>query len=218
MKKYIILLICLIFISGCSATYEIKITDKKIEEKLMLIETDKSLFDVPNSEGWTLRQMFESLLTTNSSEFAQKEYSVKSLTDGTQLGIQYYSDDSNEIINSSAIHQCYINPIMNEVDNIVTINTGDDFRCYEYYENLDSIKVILKTDYKVVSSNAHSVKNGKYIWNITKDGDKQIQFSYDKSDVKKYSIIIITVSIISFITVFCICYYIYYRMKEQNKV
>lgn len=218
MKKCIIMLICMVFISGCSATYEIKIKDNKIEEKLTLIETNKNLFDVPNSEGWTVRQLFDSLLETNSDEFVYKEYSVKSLTDDTQLGIQYYSDDSDEIINSSAIHQCYINPIMSEEDNIVTLNTGDDFRCYEYYENLDSIKVVLKTDYKVVSSNAHSVENGKYIWNITKDGEKQILFSYDKSNMKKYNILMITVSIISLIAIACIGYYIYYRMKEQNKV
>ena len=43
---------------------------------------------------------------------------------------------AKNLINSSAINQCYTNPHVEKRDKIVTIETGNDFNCYEYYENL----------------------------------------------------------------------------------
>lgn len=218
MKKYVIILICLLFLSGCDAAYEIKIYNNKIEENLTLIERNHSLFDLQNDDGWTLRQMFDSLLETQGDEFSHQNYSIKSLNSDTELGVEYHADDAANIINSSALNQCYMNPKMSVENNIVTINTGDNFKCYEYYEYLESVSVILTTNHKVISSNAHKVEDNKYIWNLTKDGDKQIEFSYDKSTSSKINIIIIICSIVGFFLVAGISLYIYIRIKNQNKI
>lgn len=216
MKKVILIFICLIFLSGCEVTYELTLNDNNITEKLTLIETNSSLFDVQNDLGWTLRETFDSLLT--SDEFSDDIYSVKSLNSEGQLGVEYYSSELDDIINSSAINQCYINPQMIEDENIITINTGNNFKCYEYYENLETIKVVFKTNHKVISSNADIVEDNKYIWNITKEGNKQIEISYDKTDVSTNYWPIIIICMVVILLIGIVAYYIYNKQNNENKI
>jgi len=217
MKK-ILVLICLLFLTGCTVNYEITIGDNGIKEKATLIETNKALFDVRNDSGWTLRESFNALVEQAKDEFSVEDYSMKSLNSEDQLGVQYKSNDINSLKHSFAINQCYNNPTMVENGNIITFSTGNDFKCYEYYDNLETIKIVLKTNYKVISSNAEIVDGNKYIWNITKDGNKQIEISYDKS-VNKAANFVLIISIIFVVAALCFAtYYIYSKKKKENKV
>lgn len=217
MKK-VCILVCLLFLTGCTANYEITLKNNKIQEKLTLIETNQSLFEVENDTGWTLRQVFESLVENKSDEFSKEDYSVKSLNTDTQLGVEYNSNSTNALTNSSVINQCYTNPTIEVEDNIVTFKTGDDFRCYEYYDNLEYVNIILKIDYSVISSNADAVEDNKYIWNITKDGNKNIEISYEEYKVKDNNYMTIIFIGIIIIVVGIILYYVYNKSKEENKI
>ena len=217
MKKILILL-CLLFLTGCSVNYEITLKNNEIKERLTIIENDQSLFDIRNDAGWTLRETFEMLINDVGDEFSVQDYSIKSLNTDTQLGVEYYSDASNTLINSSAINQCYTNPTIEVNDNIITFSSGNEFTCYDYYDNLDNITIVLNTDYKVISSNAEVVEDNKYIWNITKDGNKNIEISYEQ-DTSKNSVtttIIIIVALIGLSSV--VSYYIYNKYKKENRI
>lgn len=217
MKKLLIL-ICLLFLTGCSVNYEITLKNNRIKERLTIVEKDKSLFDAENDTGWTLRESFDMLANEELDDFSVLDYSVESLNSDTQLGVEYYSDSTESLINSSAINQCYSNPKLEINDNIVTFNTGNDFTCYDYYENLETINVVLVTDYKVISSNAEIVDGNKYIWNITKDGNKNIEISYEQyffedSYLGTIIFVIALVVIFSLVTL-----YIYKKKREENKI
>ena len=160
--KRIFILLSLLFLTGCSVTYEITINNNKIEEKLILIETNQELFNKETDTDWTLKDTFEALLSEDD-EFSKQEYSVKSLSTDTQLGVEYYSEETQELINSSAINQCYTNPKIEVKDNIIYFDTGSEFNCYEYYENLETINIVLKTNHKVILSNADRVDDNKYL-------------------------------------------------------
>lgn len=216
MKKIFILL-CLLLLTGCNVTYEIKLNNNKIKEKLVLIESNKSLFDVENDTGWTLRQTFDSLLN-ESDEFSVEEYSVKSLNKEGQLGVEYNSNKISELRNSSVINQCYTNPSFEVNDSIVTINTGTNFTCYDFYDNLETIKVVLTTNHKVISSNADIVEDNKYIWNITENGNKQIEFSYDKDIVNKNYLLIAIVCIGLVSAIVGTGTYVYYKRKRESQL
>lgn len=181
-KKILILIIFMVLLSGCTATYELNIKDGKVKEKLRLIETNSAIFDVRNDSGWTLREMQESMLAKDS--FASKNYKVKSLNNNNQLGLEYTSTNE-QLFNSSILNQCYINPVVDIRDGIVTLNTGNNFKCYEYYDNLDEIKIILKTNHEVISTNAEEIHGNSYIWNISKESNKQIEISYYENFTKK---------------------------------
>ena len=82
-----LILILTLLLSGCNAVYEININGDKIEEKLTLVENNMDIVDIKNDAGWSLRESFESLL--DKDEFANKDYSVKSLNTDNSLGVEY---------------------------------------------------------------------------------------------------------------------------------
>lgn len=215
--KYILVIICLLFLSGCTATYEINIKNDKVTEKLRLIETNTAIFDVPNDTGWTIRETFESLINRDD-EFSKSNYKVKSLNKENQLGIEY-SSSNNSVLNSSILNQCYINPKVTIIDEIVTIDTGTNFKCYEYYDNLETIKIVLKTNHEVISTNADEQDGDSYIWNFTKDSNKEIKVSYyekvvkNSIDVKNIIIPLIIVGLVGLVA-----YFIFKKMKKSNEI
>ncbi len=218
MKRLFIFVSLLLLLSGCSVSYEINLVNDKIEEKLTIIENDQSLFDVENDTGWTLRQIFDSFSQDTDNEFSVENYSVKSLNDETRLGLEYKSDSSKSLINSSVINQCYNKPTMFVEENVITFNTGNDFKCYEYYENLETISIVLKTNNKVLSSNADLVEDNIYTWNITKDGNKQIEISYEIKESKEFNIVTILIIIVVAIVSIGVSFYVYKKFKNENKI
>ena len=217
MKK-IIILICVLFLTGCNATYEITIKDNKIKEKLTLIELDQSLFDVEDDTGWTLRDVFESQITNKKDEFSVEKYTVKDLSDNDKLGLEYNSKDTKSLINSSAINQCYENPKINIDEDLIEFSTGSTFKCYEYYNNLETITIVLKTNHEVVSSNAQTVEDNEYTWVLDKDSEKNIEFSYKIKEVKEFNFITILAVVIAILAIGFTSLYIYRKSKDENKI
>jgi len=103
-------------------------------------------------------------------------------------------------------------------DNIVSFYSGNEFTCYEYYDNLETINIVLNTNYKVISSNADSVEDNKYMWTITEDGNKNIEISYEQyvSKSSKATTIILIVGLVVIGSV--VGYYIYNKCKKENKI
>ena len=212
MKKIIFLVFAVLILSGCTANYEITIKNNKVKEKLKVVETDTALFDKKNDSGWTMRESFQALIS--GDEFSKKDYTVKSIDNTDELGINY-SASLNSVMNSSLINQCYRNASVTVEGDIVTIDTGTEFECFDFYENLESIKVVFKTNHKVISTNADTKENDSYIWNITEDGNKQIIISYDKS-VTKVSSAVYGVIIGIVIALFGLGYFAYKKLKNKN--
>jgi hypothetical protein len=217
MKKMIIFA-CLLLLTGCNATYEITIKDNKIKEKLTLVELDQSKFDLENDSGWTLRELFKTQLEVSKDEFSIQSYTVKDLSSDNKLGLEYKLNSSKELINLSAINQCYTNPIIEIEDRVINFSTGSEFTCYDYYENLENITIVLKTNHKVLSSNAHAVEDNKYMWVLTKDGEKNIEFSYEKKNIKETNSLTISLVVALVLVVGVVSLYIYRKSKENNKI
>jgi len=215
--KFVFLVLILLFISGCDVTYEITIKNNKIKEKVSIVELNQSIFDKKLDTGWTLRESFE--LYANSDEFAHEDYKVKSSSNNNRLALEYKSKDSTTILNSSFLNLCYTKPTVSELDGVITIDTGKNFQCYEYYENLDNIKIILKTNHEVVSTNAHEIEGDKYIWNITSNSDKNIKISYyEKEDSRMISPLTIALFAIVIIVAGVVIHFVRKKNLESNSI
>lgn len=215
--KYVLLISLLFIVSGCTATYEVNLNDDKVIENLKISETNKQLFDSVDESGSTLRQNFKEL--AEPSIYSDHNYNVKVIEKEDELGLEYSSSSANSIINSSIIQQCYINPNVKVIGDVVTINTGSNFKCFEYYNILESVKVVFKTNHEVISTNADEVDGDSYIWNFTKNSNKQIKISYYESKVKKEFNplwVIISIIIIGLVSVFVI--FIITKSKNNNKI
>lgn len=217
MKKFLIVFTMLLLLTGCNARYEFSINNGKFKEKLNLVETNKALFDVQNDTGWTLRDLFDPSIYYD--EFSSEDYKIKSLNDEDHLELQYSSNSLASAINSTILNQCYNNPTVVERDNIVTIETGNDFDCYEYYDNLEKIQVRFRTNHKIISTNSDLVENDVYIWNISKDSNKNIIITYDNSiTYDKYKGIIIVGVIVLILGLGIVTYLIIKKIKKENKI
>ena len=217
MKKYLIVLCLVLVLTGCSATYEFSINNGVLKEKLNVIENNKALFDIQNDAGWTLREVFDSNIYYD--EFSNEDYKIKEFSDEEHLEIEFSSNSFTTLSNSSILNQCYTSPYVEKSDNIITIETGNDFNCYEYYDNLESIEVIFKTNHEVILTNANEEKDGVYIWHLNKDSNKNIIISYDESIVhNKYQIVIIIGVVILIASVLVATYLIIKKSKKENMI
>ena len=214
MKKIIFMLIVLLFLTGCTANYELQINNNKIKEKLTVLETNLELVDIENDSGWTIRDSFESLLSKD--EFGVKNYTIKSLNNDEQLGIEYNSQKLESLENANVLNLCYTNPTITVDKNIVKIKTGDNFECYDLYENLESVKVTFKTNHKVISTNADSKQGNKYIWNITEEGNKNIEITYDSSKTT-FNIVVYVCIFAAIIILVVLGYIIFRKIYKKNK-
>lgn len=222
MKKFI-LLILIIICTGCTATYEININNNnKIYEKLSIEETNTSIFDLKLDDGYTIKETYENIKSSN--EFTSMGATIENKITNNKLELNYKKElDINKYLNSDILNQCYDNPTFEVTDEYFYIDSGVYFSCFEYYDYLDSLKIILKTNHKVLSNNADEIKNDKYIWNITKSNyeDKNIEIKLSMTEYKKsYTSIIITVIVFTILIIvgIIVLNILIRKMKTRNKI
>lgn len=217
MKVKIFILFSLLFLTGCTATYNVEIKDNTIKEHLNLVETNKAIFDIPNESGWTLRGLFDSYLSKDV--YSKADYTIKSLNNNDRLGIDYKNNNLSEIKNLSLLNQCYNDYYVSDTSDIVQISTGENFTCNDYYNNLESFKVVIKTNHKVLSSNATRVEGNKYIWEIGSIDSKNIEFSYSKDEIiKSFPYLIVTLCVLGICILICIYFLIRRKIISNNKI
>jgi len=108
---------------------------------------------------------------------------------------------------------------------VITVLTSKTFNCFEHYKDLDKVTVMIKSNHKLIETNADKVDGYKYYWTIekeTKDDEKillkldsnKFVFNYEGSFVKKVLTIVGIIAIISLIGFITYKYF----TKRSNKV
>lgn len=210
-KKILIFIIMIFLLCGCNATYNIDIEDNIINENLVLLEENLSQINVVGESGFSFSQLIN--INTMDDPYANKPYNVEKIDDSSGLGLKYNQTSSiDDIENISVLNQCYIDFMIKTDENNIIVDTGDNFKCYEYFEYLDNVKIVLKTNHKVRSSNGTKNLDGTYTWNFDKNSNHQIKFTISKEVEKKdyKGIILISLCLIGLIG-----YKIYLSKKEK---
>lgn len=240
MKKKIILLILLFLVTGCSADYNVEIYNNTIKENLEYLDTIPYNWDNEVQYGLTYRE-----LVTDSSHYPYPVFSSTVVDENDTIkldGVEYYNNtlisDSYKLgqklsydkftlenfQDSSIVKQCYqYFNIIEENENII-LSTSPNNMCFDLYPNLDSITVNLKTNHKVVSSNASTSSGYHYTWNLrreTKDDSaititikkNEYIFNYENEFVKKVIYFVVIVGIILGVSGFI---YYFFKAKQQN--
>lgn len=183
MKKYkvMILLSLGLFLSGCTAEYNLNITKNNIQEE--------NIIYIENSSKNNIKEDVESLVNkytgpTNSLGM----YSQSIVQSGNVFGVSYKTNyDLLDYNDSISFSNCYDSYKLINDENRIIIATSKKFKCFEKYTELEEVVVNLTTDLKVISTNADTIRDGKYIWNITKENanDKLISIELDSQVVDK---------------------------------
>ena len=171
---------CLLFLSGCNATYNLNISDNKFSESL-----DVSGYNVTSSNDLVVPVKFDvdeydpSKIKPGDNGFYEAD------VDSDGFGLNYVFD-YNAFKNSTLLNRCYDRVDVGKDNNVVYISTAGKFRCFEYYDDLDSVNVNVNFKYKLISSNADKVSGNNYSWVIDKNSvDKGIYIEFDTNSFKK---------------------------------
>ncbi len=196
MKKTIIILLLLIIVSGCSAKYEIEIKDKKINEKSSFIinkkevESDGIYYTVSRIAGKYFLNV--DFLIGDTKEYYENENAIYQKRNTTSI---------DEYNSSDMLKYCYsAHNVLNEKKYYI-ISTSNTFECFEKYQELDNVQIVLKTNHQVKENNADKVDGYTYTWNINKNNynDKRIYiklykdkyvFNYENEFYKKIALYI----------------------------
>ena len=198
MKKIILLIVCVLTLSGCSVEYNLTIDDS-FNENILVFTNDLNNLDINHEEYYnkSYRALFSDMLNTSVMSYFNDEnfdpygsaiqpnvkyYNKKLINNGSIYGINYDFDfDYNNFYRSSAIKSCFNEINISKYQDIYTLKTNNKCNLFDSYPLLDSIKIVINIDYDVIYNNADSSSEGVYTWVIDKNNytNKNISISFD---------------------------------------
>lgn len=216
--KIIALTFLLVLLTGCDVDYKLTFKNHKFDENIYFYKDEEEFIDKLSREenvNFLANEMYK--LEKNNNLFS-KEFKYNS----NYAGYLYTSHfDDRETKLPTIANSCYDYVNITKDENTLTIQTSDEFLCYDKFSLLETVNVALDTNYKIVDSNADSINGNKLEWKITEDL-KDYKPLYVKLEINKiikekgnnipliFGIIVITF-IVGLITT------VYIKRKQNNE-
>lgn len=226
MKKILLLIICILIITGCKVEYNLVINnDLTISESVKMTGTDE-FFDnyYKSSRMNVIEMMFDDY---RKEDLRNGGYSYQIIDGNTPyvLASQDYVNAQDFATKTILFAQYFEDIEVYEQDGVITIETHDFIPInpdsIERY-NIKTTKIDIKSSYKIVSHNASSYdeKTNTYTWYIDDETtDFSLKFAYDTNEIYQVSknntdlmLIIGTLLVISLVIVFA-----YFMNKRDVK-
>lgn len=219
MKKILFLIPLVLIISGCSSTYNLEIGNDSFKEQINM-NFDKT--QIPSEyidEEIEIDDQITPLLEDEISAFFSEnnKYYKKNINyydDYVDVKLSYnYS--ASEFKDSNSLNSCFESVIFDDKDSYYIHVYGNFYCLYS-----DEVTINIKTDNKVIRSNATSVNGNIYTWKINNDNKEEVDIEFEVSkgfpwkSIIKYSII----TGLSLVVLFVIVYYIYNKNKKNNSI
>lgn len=176
MKKIILFISLLVFLSGCNAKYELEFNDEFLNEKIQLKLENSMEREIELLKNRPVYAIFNS----NSQKLYNIDYN-EGLFDFTAT-YEYTFNTSN--FNQSVFNNnCFDAFSFTKQEENYILSTSKGFNCMtlEYF-SAESIEMTLTTNHSVIESNADKIDGKKYIWNINQDNasEKEIYIKFGK--------------------------------------
>lgn len=193
--KRILLILTVIFLTGCEATYTITINKDTINEKIDVLDTTSSTRTVTD------------IMDNYKKKYPV--YDVDGLIDEDELytiysDATYYNQTYNITGNNYHLYYEYTYPIENYDaansinysynyktvsynNGVLKLSTGSPNNRLKYDSLFTNLTVNIITDYVVTNNNADSVVGNRYMWYFNKDNnnEKRINFEVDLTQTQK---------------------------------
>lgn len=188
----IIILISIIMLCGCEATYTITIDKNNINEKIEVLDnvsstrtvTDimdnyKKQYPVYSNSDW---------VDADYSRDANEEYYKQTYNiDNNGYHLYYeYTYPMQKFKEANSLNYSYEYKEITYKNNILSISMGSPNNRLKYVDEFTNLTVNIVTDYTVIKNNADSVIGNRYIWYVNKENNdtKKINFEVDLSKTK----------------------------------
>lgn len=221
-KFRIIIILVLLFCSGCSVDYDLKINnDLSVEESFVALETKEKLKTMQYNSLDEVIENNKRLTVVDTKKYFINKYTEKDLM-GVKVNRNY--DSISKYIEQLNNYDWFLNSSSYTVSqDVITIKSDILFEANEEYVNLLHMidaKINIKVPFEVVSHNADSVDldNNVYTWNIKNYlGEDELYISFDKTKKKSSKVGLIIIGAISLV-VLLLVFYVLNKFKNQNKV
>lgn len=174
MKKLFIIL-GLLFLTGCSVNYDLKIDEESIYENIYG-NISKDEFD--SEPGEYMDSTIYDYLYNNQSPFidSDKLYNKSIKEEGNTVYFDASYSYNGDYAISRIINECYEKYLVEETDNVYFIDLSGDFYC-QYAKSID---VNVTTDNYVISNNATKQEGNTYTWVLSKGLPTDINMTISK--------------------------------------
>lgn len=182
--KYFILVGLLFVLCGCSAEYNLNITENtKFNEHIVINASSQEDLLQLNNFNWDVPLDYQN---TNEA-YEASGYNKNEIYNVVKNGNSVVFDGSfnkSTILNSKAIHDSvdYFN--FTKYNGNYVITTSDNFKIFNRY-NLEYLVINISLPNEVINSNADSVNGNVYTWKFSKDNKKSIYLEYKPIDNKE---------------------------------
>lgn len=179
MKKIILIILSLLILTGCSATYDITFTDNQIKDEIK-VYTDTEIVNRATTKD--INDFSNKILEweRGHDHYTREVYTTDKIT-----GYIYkYDFNYDEYDAMSQIRKCYDKFDLTYNEKEIILKTSNKFLCKEYYEDVDNLTLTIKTDKQIISSNADTKTGNKHTWTITKNNykNKPIEIRIDRQN------------------------------------
>lgn len=183
-KRILILIILLLFTTGCTCEYDLTIDGNKYMETITFTAESPSENNSFN-KNWNIpvdEDLFNNPGDPDSNTKMENIYNYNISNNKLTFN---YDFSSYNIENSTAVSKCYNKLTVSNYNDTTIISTSPKAKCFEENPPLTKVKVKITVDRPVISNNADSINGNTYIWNISKNNanDKSINIILDNSNI-----------------------------------
>lgn len=180
MKKIIILLFLVMFLTGCSADVNIIINDTGINETITF--TDSSTTAYKNNIPVFYKDIFSDIepdVRNEGVEYYTKNVYQESGNYKLNYSYKYSLENYRESRSIKGAFRSF-NIRNNKNDGQIVISTDSGgLRYFDSYNNLTNVRVNITPSYKVLENNADYVNGNVYTWVFNKNTKKHIYLMLD---------------------------------------
>jgi len=178
MKKILLVIIFILLFSGCSANYELDLTDAVFKEKISINETDPMIIISKEADNYSERidkiltdglylNYYNNFIETRCTSCSMTKYNVlKNTSNG--LGLNINADVSYDILaDLTSFKSCFKEVVISELENVVRIESMGYFNCFDQFKYLDDVSISIKSG-SIASSNADVKDVLVHTWNYNR--------------------------------------------------
>lgn len=202
MKKIIFIISILFLLSGCTSSYNLEI---KNDEFIESIDVKILNEEIPSSEVISEIEVDDQITPFLENKypafFSDKEKYYDKTVNYNENDIDVnlsYKYTAEEFKNANSLNTCFNNLVFDDVESYYIHAYGEFYCLYS-----EEMYINIKTDNKVLMSNAHKIEGNVYSWKIDASNKNDIDIEFEvskgfplKSVIKYGSIVLVGVIII----------------------
>lgn len=186
-NKTFLLIITILFLTGCSCEYNLTINDNNYKENINIIADNEEEISYINYNWKIPTDKDEYNLVGDTSTNQSYKSDLYDYKINNNILTFDYNFNKSSYKNSSAVSVCYDRLNIENHKNALIIATSIKANCFEKQPGLNKITINITVDKEVISSNSDEINGKTYTWYITKNNysNKSITLTLSNEEKKE---------------------------------